>query len=493
MKKTIIFLYVLFLSSIIIAQNFDFIGPSGIYYYHTDKLSDEAFEIDRIIENDSGIWYYPKTTYGNIIPTEEYPRARCDVNTSFFGDSIFIKSNGDSYFFNRYGNRLYFKRLDNFKELAWTLHKEENGACIKAHYSSFESFTLFNEETIIIKINLTVYDSLGNVFENHTLNNRSLKLHPLYGFIDVFSFRNFRSIYYQENDDFPSRLLSFTLNAIETDNELLGEDYLTKVPYQRILKSIDIGNIIHYIYKEYDDEYQAQRIYTDKSIQNNMVFYTYDECIINYGDTTRITKSEYFHLDLGYQEIFFDTITNHMIGFNRYSLGTSVNYLNSIRFTFWRGGGNIEGATQVGITPNQLYSHMSVSSEYFVHGLGHFRSRPCEECYGDKIVYYKTPWEEWGTQLDFECKDFNEINELLDLDFQVYPNPIKDYIKIVSTNHKIKDLGIYDVSGNLVLSESLAHPLLLYTLQTKALKPGTYILEILTPGGQIIRKKIQKI
>jgi hypothetical protein len=69
----------------------------------------------------------------------------------------------------------------------------------------------------------------------------------------------------------------------------------------------------------------------------------------------------------------------------------------------------------------------------------------------------------------------------------VYPNPVKDYLTIVSQNHTMNNIEIYDVAGNLVTTQKYKENLYLGEL-----KSGVYIIKVWNNHKNIGQIKIIK-
>jgi hypothetical protein len=69
----------------------------------------------------------------------------------------------------------------------------------------------------------------------------------------------------------------------------------------------------------------------------------------------------------------------------------------------------------------------------------------------------------------------------------VYPNPVKDYLTIVSPNNFINSILIFDIAGTLISSENYNESLYLGNL-----KSGIYIVKILDANRNVKHIKISK-
>jgi hypothetical protein len=74
------------------------------------------------------------------------------------------------------------------------------------------------------------------------------------------------------------------------------------------------------------------------------------------------------------------------------------------------------------------------------------------------------------------------IDDIEDLGFSAYPNPVKDALHI-QLERSGSDLSIYNVTGAIVLHKSLNPAERVVRLNVSALKPGMYILKLKTDSG----------
>ncbi len=77
--------------------------------------------------------------------------------------------------------------------------------------------------------------------------------------------------------------------------------------------------------------------------------------------------------------------------------------------------------------------------------------------------------------------------------FAIYPNPVKDKLIIQSnSDSSIQSIAIYDLSGRLVQKNILENNTMTsYTLEMSTLHTGTYLIQLYTNEG-VILKKISK-
>lgn len=510
--KKIITLSLLFsvLFSVLKAQTNDnsFINTNGITYFNGDRLWTEAFSIDHIIESDTGTLYYPKTTYGNKMSDwESYPRGTCDVNTSFFGDSIFINNAGDATFYTHRNKVFIFMDMANVEVVPWIMYEEDNGGYISARYTGFLYEDVLGEEDVTLKkIELSVYDSLGFESEDHPCHNMVLKTTATLGFVNIFNFNSMKGIYIHEDD--PIVIDSYILDGAEINGEIIGVDFLKKTPFKRILGSVEPGTIVHYTNTISNTDYEIKREYLSREMGEEKFYYSYRECKkyrLSGGNDTIVSEihTASYDFEREYKEFLFDSISNKFLGFWSYGIYMGFDYRNTVGFTYWHTTGvngsgiNITNRVRVGITPGYLYGMGGSSSNRFIEGLGHYESRDSEGSHqSDRIVYYKYSWQEWGTALDFDCSAANGVNELSKNSISFYPNPASDFINVEfkATEH-YRDLSIrvLNVLGEQVYESTIANGQTQLTLDVNPWQNGLYILQIKQNNKIISSSRFVKI
>lgn len=76
-------------------------------------------------------------------------------------------------------------------------------------------------------------------------------------------------------------------------------------------------------------------------------------------------------------------------------------------------------------------------------------------------------------------------DDVIDLypEIHIWPNPVQDQLHVRSARGTIQEVNIFDISGRIVLRESLRIPDLEHSLQVDDLKPGTYLVRVRTNDG----------
>jgi hypothetical protein len=76
------------------------------------------------------------------------------------------------------------------------------------------------------------------------------------------------------------------------------------------------------------------------------------------------------------------------------------------------------------------------------------------------------------------CKKFviTDIENKTQLNFKVYPNPVKDYLTIENSNFNIKSIELIEINGRLIINKTTSEQKI--KLELGSLKSGLYILKI---------------
>jgi hypothetical protein len=84
-----------------------------------------------------------------------------------------------------------------------------------------------------------------------------------------------------------------------------------------------------------------------------------------------------------------------------------------------------------------------------------------------------------------EATSVNEFNA--DLVANLYPNPAKDFVTI-ETNFDIRNLKVVNYVGQVVLDRNIDQKG--YQINTSTFGPGIYFVQIQTPDGVVITKRL---
>ena len=89
---------------------------------------------------------------------------------------------------------------------------------------------------------------------------------------------------------------------------------------------------------------------------------------------------------------------------------------------------------------------------------------------------------------DFGTILFFQINEIIEKTTEVYPNPAKDNLNIVSYAELINSVEVYNLSGQKVLSKKVNATTT--RINTNSLSKGVYIVDIKSKVSSVKKKVI---
>lgn len=114
-------------------------------------------------------------------------------------------------------------------------------------------------------------------------------------------------------------------------------------------------------------------------------------------------------------------------------------------------------------------------------------------CGCDSITYSNSCYAYWFGQITSwtpgEC-NFNRLNELEQLEFNAYPNPIQDVLFIELPDGDSFRLSIYDSQSKLIAQEWIQGPT--YQIEMTDLPKGLYMIELQDEALRVSRKKLIK-
>jgi hypothetical protein len=85
---------------------------------------------------------------------------------------------------------------------------------------------------------------------------------------------------------------------------------------------------------------------------------------------------------------------------------------------------------------------------------------------------------------------FSNVNDLMLLGLEVYPNPVEDMLTLKNTSAKPMTVGIYNIAGELILEQSIN--LLVTSIDVNHLDAGVYLLKVVSNGNESSMRIIKK-
>ena len=85
--------------------------------------------------------------------------------------------------------------------------------------------------------------------------------------------------------------------------------------------------------------------------------------------------------------------------------------------------------------------------------------------------------------------DINNLHSDEIAGFKLYPNPAAaDVVYVITDKNNLKDVRVYDVFGELVLTDRLSTK----AMNISKLSPGVYVVQVTENGKSITRKLVVK-
>ena len=106
------------------------------------------------------------------------------------------------------------------------------------------------------------------------------------------------------------------------------------------------------------------------------------------------------------------------------------------------------------------------------------------------IAQGKNAKGEWGEITKVEFKTTTESVAELDVNFNVYPNPVNDKLYI-ATESEIEEVAVYDIFGRRQVTETPSHQGNV-TIDVADMKSGVYFVKVVTENGEAVQRFIKK-
>jgi hypothetical protein len=106
------------------------------------------------------------------------------------------------------------------------------------------------------------------------------------------------------------------------------------------------------------------------------------------------------------------------------------------------------------------------------------------------IAQGKNAKGEWGEITKVEFKTTTESVAELDVNFNVYPNPVNDKLYI-ATESEIEEVAVYDIFGRHQVTETPSHQGNV-TVDVADMKSGVYFVKVVTEKGEAVQRFIKK-
>jgi len=488
MKTYYIFFFtLLFLSGFSQRKNLDysFLQTDQISYFSSHENGDvpKGIKIEQQIPTDSGT-IYRSYNMGAFLYWEGEGPTYNGPYSSFIGDQALVKENGAMNIYSCRGKTFYFKEFGYSGR--WLFYEEETQARIEAEYTQNVYREIADDlyDSCAV-INLYAYDSLGYLMTDHFLSGFQFVVSKNYGLVTTFGINYFSKFYMDSDFEYYPRF--YHLIGIDKENEQYGYNFRF---YEDLVKSVEIGTIMHYTYDENHGDYESITKVIDKIVDDSTCTYVYKiykrkKFSVHY-DSMVVNKS-YSYKMLPSQTLGKGDTLNwsgvYVIYFNDYNRELSRPYVQYIKWEYIR---DIESPDVWRIISHVSGSMGTMGYYLFYEGLGEIIGEAGEDHPGYEIDYYKTPTEEWGTPYDF----FSGINDIGQSNINIYPNPADNYIHLNFKNKQINNIHFVNLQGKLVLTKEVQGGIDNISIDISALNSGVYFVELINNNQTTERKKL---
>ena len=107
------------------------------------------------------------------------------------------------------------------------------------------------------------------------------------------------------------------------------------------------------------------------------------------------------------------------------------------------------------------------------------------------IAQGKNAKGEWGEITKVEFKTTTESVAELDVNFNVYPNPVNDKL-YVETDAEIEEVIIYDIYGRVQNLRNSETQKLRNSIDVTNLNSGVYFVKVVTEKGETVQRFVKK-
>lgn len=480
MKKYFyLFLISLIFSHLSFAQNYQTFNQGRTVFFEDDAKSVAALRIDSLTVDSDSILF----PFRIFLPVDDF--CFSPNHASWVGPKIIIKQNSENLFFNSLGDTMTIKTKAAMNE-SWTFYQSDE-LIVMAEVTDWKIQAFLDVEDSVKTISFQAFDAAMNTVE-HSINEYPLLLSENYGLLSALNFYMFPETDY----NYPGEIFpGFSLNLIGMTNPDMGFQNLTMFRvfdfqpedelhiYEKLEYNTGLifqrKTILNYLERtDFNDSivYKVDRLSYYQNFQSDSTNYIHDTII------SVITPDENFDRfpaepdrDDFYAPIW-SLKNDEFISKTNYCDNSPIFYQSEDCWEF----GHVDGANY---------------SQYYLEGLGgkYFMNTTDGatnwSIASKSLVYYKKGGETWGTPLNITSVP----NEAIPDKFSVYPNPATNHIKIFSEFFLPIKVEILDLTGNIVITETIDAN---ESIDISSLSTGVYLVRITDKKSNVFIEKVIK-
>jgi hypothetical protein len=496
--KKILFLFLIFGSTLVNAQNWTCIKPLAIIHFSGSNAEIRSIRIDSTSIHGDTIDYF-----------NYYMIRQTDWNcyklkgASWTGIKISALANGYDIFYNHKNIPISIKTNATLNE-TWHLYDYPDARYIEAKIIQFDTMTFLGITDSVKTISLQMKDSFGNSINAlapgdsiDMINNITIKFSKSYGFIKIIDFYRFPD--YTHSFDHIYNNYYHVFDIIGMSNPIVGYQNLTAYD----VFNIDPGDEIHTFEESmtYGNPTSGFIIKTINKYLTKTVSINQDTVTYLVNRCRRRTDFQFPDSTISYNN---DTITLKYI-LSNYSrlnhLSFEPFHTSSFSYSFCTAIGNTKYISSynefLSNLPDTCLSEIlatAVPIYSYTKGLGEYYdnySSGLEPIGKNVLVYYKKGIVEWGTPYDCSILvSIREDNVNFGNNINISPNPFSQstHINFGQTYGDIA-LEVYNLQGQRVAENHYAACNEI-TLQRNGLRQGMYFLKLTLDGKMVETRKM---
>lgn len=478
----LLFLFLVFHSSCIMAQQYQAVNTGRISYFINQEGSVKCIRIDSVEYKADSVFH----------PVSNMQQLGFDCFTpygvSWIGYKIIVQSNGNTVFLNKESEPVKIKTSAILNE-TWNAYLFPDSSTVVATVINFDTLSFLGQVDSVKTIGFQVYDKHSNPV-SHILNSMSVIVSKNFGLIKTLNFSMFPDFVSYYSQDY---LQEYNLAGLSSPQ--LGIQNLLWYD----VNDFQVGDEIHTSYEKsewwdpayvYSDVRQTISRYLDRNEYADSIVYLVERT--QSLKKTEVDKVSYTYLLDTIRSVIkpwplFENLPGEVIVSDNwaYALGMSTNTFISKTIP--------PVYDMYHLLYDSCWSNCCAdgcfTTDTYLKGLG----GPYYECSNifsggglkNQLVYYKKGSDVWGVPLVITSVPDIRMDE----NIEIYPNPAKNRIYITLQNSGFPVLlEIVNMQGQVLSASKLISNS--DSVNIENLKPGIYIYKLSKNGERIKSGKL---
>ncbi|NPD83617.1 T9SS type A sorting domain-containing protein [Lentimicrobium sp. L6] len=497
MKKLVLLIFIIVISLPSFSQVSDYtIIRSDIISYFSEFVMDYkiynprkmVIEKEKMVENGKMFYSYPYA-----YQYDRNPNITIYPYTNIFGDSAFVDLQGNTTFYNCREKVITLNMYSRQSE-EWIIYEnDEDEAILIGKYQTPIYIEIMDGvwDSVVI-ISLKVEDFNGNILEESYYHNKEIIISKNYGITKHLQINELDGLS-QHEINYP-----FHLIGIEKGDETHGfYNY-----YKDLIRGLEIGNEVHSEIEISNNKIvnRIKRV-IQKEIGYSDIIYSFRICDYYPATDSNIqyeTTESYPYLIELRESIptLNQDETNSYWDFNYFfKIGWNQTNKKYFQYQIWetQNADTISGRIVWFFeTMDNSGSATTPAGYHFIENIGKTCVFKGGFLMADKIKYYKTETEEWGTPFSHDCLNASGVDDKQLNRINIYPNPAEDRIEISFGESQMISASIINIQGQKVVERVFNSQASDLSFDISNLENGVYLVEIMSQNGTISQHKIIK-